>query len=70
MARYYANKDAQSGSGDHEVHKHDCTQGADQKNREDLGEHSTCHSAIGAAKQRGYRTADGCYYCSPACHKS
>ncbi len=68
MARYYVNKNAQS-NGDHEVHKQGCSHMPDEKNRIDLGDHISCHSAVKKAKEY-YPQSDGCFYCSPECHKS
>lgn len=67
MARYYVNKNAQS-NGDHEVHKEGCTRMPDRINRADLGEHSSCQSAVREAKQYYFPQSNGCYYCSSECH--
>jgi len=64
MAKYYVNKTAQL-NGDHEVHKDGCRYMP--SNRLDLGDHSSCHTAVAAAK-RYYSTANGCIYCSRECH--
>jgi len=66
MASYYVNNNAQS-NGDHEVHKSGCSYMPDANNRIYLGEHSTCSSAVLAAKQH-YKQVNGCYYCAKACH--
>jgi hypothetical protein len=66
MSRYYVNNNAQP-NGDHEVHVEHCWRLQQAVSKRDLGEHATCASAVAAAK-RIYRTADGCAYCSPACH--
>lgn len=66
MASYYVNSNAQS-NGDHEVHKSGCSYMPSANNRISLGDHSTCHSAVTAAK-RYYNKVNGCYYCSNACH--
>ncbi len=68
MAAYYINKNAQS-NGDHEVHKSGCSFMPNSENRRYLGDFSSCRPAVVAAKKI-YPTADGCYYCSPACHTS
>ena len=68
MARYYINKNGQA-NGDHEVHKQGCSRMPLTENRIYLGEFPTCRSAVTAAKQY-YNSADGCFYCSPQCHKS
>ncbi len=69
MANYYVNKNAQN-NGDHEVHKQGCSRMPANANREYLGDFSDCHSAVKAAKNKGYTSADGCYYCCNPCHKS
>lgn len=66
MARYVVNKQAQA-NGDHEVHKEGCQWWPSQ--RDELGDHASCYSAVTAAKQK-YRTANGCATCSSACHTS
>jgi len=66
--RYYVNRNSQP-NGDHEVHTYTCTHGPADHNREYLGEFSGCALAVREAK-RTYRTANGCYYCSNACHTS
>ena len=68
MARYYVNKNAQS-NGDHEVHKQGCTWMPHEDNRIYLGDFSSCHDAVKAAKAH-YRQVNGCYYCSKPCHTS
>ncbi len=67
MAQYCVNTHAQP-NGDHEVHNLSiCTRLPLQEHRRALGDHSTCTTAVAAAK-RIYATADGCYYCSPNCN--
>ena len=66
MATYYVNNNAQT-NGDHEVHKEDCSWLALVTSKTKLGEFSSCHGAVASAK-RIYKTANGCYYCSNACH--
>jgi hypothetical protein len=66
MSRYYVNKKAQA-NGDHEVHVSTCSFLPEAEHRQYLGEFSNCHSAVAEAKKY-YSTADGCYYCSNACH--
>lgn len=64
MASYYVNDNAQY-TGEHEVHRSDCSYlPAD---RTYLGEHSTCWSAVAAARNV-YDSVDGCFWCSNACH--
>ena len=65
MARYYVN--ANENEDDHEVHIEDCTHGADEVNRIDLGEHSSCETAVDLAKTH-FPNADGCAHCSGDCH--
>ena len=67
---YIVNKNAQT-NGDHEVHEtpqqhSNCTYPA-VHNREEFGYHSTCHSAVTAAKALRYK-ANGCCWCARACH--
>ena len=67
MASYYVNRQAQA-NGDHEVHKElGCPTPAASHNRQPLGEHSTCASAVQAAR-RYYSQVNGCAHCAPACH--
>lgn len=68
MPRYYVNIHAQS-NGDHEVHKEGCSYMPSSENRINLGDFSNCHSAVRKAEDL-FPTADGCYWCSPECHKS
>lgn len=68
MPNYYVNRNAQS-NGDNEVHEDACNQGAALPNRVALGYHASCVSAVAMAK-RTYPRANGCAYCSPACHTS
>lgn len=67
MARYYVNKNAQA-NGDHEVHREGCSYMPAPENRIYLGDFASCGPAKQEAKKH-YSTADGCYYCSNACHK-
>lgn len=66
MAKYYVNKQAQP-TGEHEVHKEDCTYLPTEENRLYLGSFDNCHDAIKKAKEY-YDNVDGCYYCSEECH--
>ena len=66
MPIYYVNKNAQP-TGEHEVHKVDCSRLPDLDNRVYLGSHTDCHGAIEEAKKH-YSNVDGCYYCSKDCH--
>lgn len=67
MKKYYVNKNAQS-TGEHEVHLYnDCPTPADSANRQDLGYHADCKSALRKAKDY-YDNVDGCNNCIPACH--
>jgi hypothetical protein len=68
MAHYYVNKRAQA-NGDHEVHRLGCSYMPVAENRKYLGDHSSCYTAVAAAK-REYRQVNGCYYCSRECHTS
>jgi hypothetical protein len=66
MAIYYMNENGQE-NGDHEVHRETCQFLPASHNRKWLGEHTSCHSAVALAKLYDPR-ADGCYFCSSACH--
>ena len=66
MATYYVNKNPQS-NGDHEVHKSGCGHSPDPQNRQSLGDHSSCSSAVRKAKSY-YNQVNGCYYCAETCH--
>ncbi len=65
---YYININPQP-NGDHEVHKSDCGHLPLSPNAIYLGKFANCYDAISKAKERGYNTADGCYYCCKPCHK-
>lgn len=70
MPDYVVNRNEQS-NGDHEVHRTDtCTRLPDRANRETLGFHHGCRSAVIAAQAKGYARANGCAWCSPECHTS
>ncbi len=69
MPDYYVNSNTQA-NGDNEVHRSDevgCQNPASSWNRVSLGWHADCHSAVSAAKAKGYN-ANGCFYCANACH--
>jgi hypothetical protein len=68
MKKYYVNTQAQF-NGDHEVHDETCRFLPVSANRIYLGEYHACASAVSAAKKH-YVKVDGCYFCSPTCHKS
>jgi hypothetical protein len=67
MAKYYVNKNAQSNTGDHEVHVSTCSFLPDTENRLYLGDFSRCRDAVIEAKKT-YKQSNGCYYCSNECH--
>ena len=69
MPQYCVNRNRDN-RGHHEVHvlNNTCTRLPNPENRVALGNHASCSSAVQEAKQRGYSTANGCYYCSPACN--
>ncbi len=64
MAVYYVNNNAQP-TGEHEVHRHGCAWMP--TDRQNLGDHPTCQSAVRAARQH-FSNVDGCAHCSPDCH--
>lgn len=69
MPNYIVNRNAQS-NGDYEVH--DLSRATsclpNEVNRVALGNHLNCGSAVQAARNAGYRKANGCAYCATACH--
>jgi hypothetical protein len=69
MPNYCVNTNAQSDSGDHEVHDLASAKGClpDTLNRLDLGWHATCAGAVQKASET-YTDANGCYWCANACH--
>ncbi len=71
MPNYCVNSNAQS-NGDYEVHDLDANKWClpAPSNQVALGFHGSCSSAVTAAKNAGYRTANGCARCAPACHTS
>lgn len=72
MPNFYVNKHAQA-NGDHEVHEDatmPCPKAPLAANRDPLGWHADCRGAVTAATAKGYRKADGCYYCARPCHTS
>lgn len=71
MPTYCVNKNQQA-NGDHEVHDIDSRRSClpSTENRASLGYHPSCSGAVRAAKQAGYSTANGCFYCANDCHTS
>jgi len=69
MPDYCVNKNAQSGSGDHEVHdvSASCPYVPSLVNQLALGWHATCTSAVAEATKT-YPDSNGCFYCARACH--
>ncbi len=72
MPNYIVNRNAQP-NGDNEVHttpRPSCPSPyyPEPRNQVPLGFHSNCADAVQTAQHRGYRTANGCYYCSRLCH--
>ena len=69
MPEFCVNTNAQPGSNDHEVHdlSADCDYYPEPANRLSLGNHSSCSSAVDAAKKY-YDDVNGCYYCANDCH--
>lgn len=63
MARYYANKSAQS-NGDHTT---GCGWMPTPEDRIYLGDSSSCCPAVREARKH-YRQVDGCNHCSEPCH--
>lgn len=68
MPAYYVNRNPQP-TGEHEVHQHGvCPLPPRPENRDELGPHPNCWSALVAARAKGYNPVDGCAYCCPDCH--
>lgn len=67
VAIYYVNNNAQSDSGDHEVHKEGCVWLPLITSKTRLGEFATCYGAVFAATII-YPDSNGCATCSPDCH--
>ena len=67
MARYYVNDNAQSDSGDHEVHVAGCVWLPLIKSKTYLGDYLYCSTAVTKAKEI-YPKSNGCLTCSPFCH--
>lgn len=64
---YIVNK--QQRNGKHEVHSlADCNHLPDETNRETLGRFDNCHDAVSKAEDKGYKPANGCYWCSADCN--
>lgn len=71
MTSYVVNKEAQSQSGDHEVHDLASTKGClpSPENQLFLGNFMTCAEAIREARKY-FSDVDGCAHCAAACHTS
>ncbi len=69
MPYYCVNRNAQSGTGDHEVHDVNSTKGClpDVASRLDLGFQTSCRGAVVEAR-RHYDDVNGCYWCANDCH--
>lgn len=68
MDQYCVNMQAQA-NGDNEVHKAGCAYVPLPHNQRYLGYHSSCRSAVAAARVF-YTRANGCAFCSSVCHTS
>lgn len=70
MARFILNSNQQP-NGDNEVHNATtgCNWMPESQNQINLGEYTSCHGAVAAAKAT-YSNAriNGCIHCCPACH--
>jgi hypothetical protein len=64
--KYYVHKLPQS-NGDHEVHAEGCQWMPKLENRQYLGEHNTCVTAVTTARLY-FNRVNGCKNCSNACH--
>ncbi len=69
MSEYCVNTEAQTESGDNEVHNVEtCEHLPEPQNRKSLGHFDSCDPAVEKAKEYYPNTADGCYHCCEACH--
>ncbi len=66
MDNYLVNMNPQP-TGEHEVHKDDCSHLPAIYNRKDLGKFSTCQEAVIEA-EKTYDNVDGCKHCVLDCH--
>ena len=66
MKKYYVNEHKQD-NGDHEVHIDTCEFYAKMKNKQYLGEYTTCVEAVAKAKKE-FEKANGCCFCCNSCH--
>lgn len=68
MNFYYFN-DSTDEHGKHEVHGDDCKHLPEPRNRTLIGYCLNCKDAIQRAKREyPFKSFDGCYWCSRACH--
>ena len=67
MGHYYVNPNPQP-NGDYEVHLQGCYWLSLILAPVYLGWFASCAPAVVEAERRGYRPANGCYYCSRDCH--
>ncbi len=69
MAEYIVNKNAQEGSGEHEVHdlSFGCPHLPNPENQYSLGNHSDCSVPVAKANMI-YPPSNGCFYCCKKCH--
>ncbi len=73
MPTYIVNK-TKDAKKRHEVHQFPPSKCSSARypaadNRAHLGAHDNCHKALAAAVSKGYKPADGCWFCSRDCHK-
>ena len=66
MDAYLVNMNPQD-TGEHEVHKEDCSHLPAIYNRKHLGKFSACEDAVEEARKH-YSNVDGCEHCVPKCH--
>jgi len=70
MPYYCVNRNAQAGTGDHEVHDLASNKGCLplESNQIALGYHPSCREAVAQAKRAYYGDSNGCRFCAPDCH--
>lgn len=62
MPNYIINTNTDE-KGYNEVHTTECYHKPEIQNQKSLGWHSNATDAVNYAKNNGYPSADGCYYC-------
>lgn len=70
LKHYYLNTNTSTNPNyNNEVHSETCPKMPYPANRVYLGLFANGREAVAAAIRKGYRNADGCYYCCPEAHR-